>query len=177
MSEAYVSQIMAYGFSFAPKYWAFCNGQILPIQQNTALFSLLGTSYGGNGTTTFGLPNLQSRVPVGFGSYVGSNYALGQTGGEERVTLSLSQMPQHNHMFVGASSNGNAFAPQTGAVLANVVKSNNPGDPFYATPGQVQPLNPGSITMVGGNQAHDNIQPYLTLNWCICTQGIYPGRN
>jgi microcystin-dependent protein len=177
MSEAYVSQIMAFGFNFAPKNWAFCNGQTLAIAQNQALFSLLGTTYGGNGVTTFALPNLQSRVPIGFGNYVGTSYALGQTAGAEQVTLTINEIPQHNHMFVGASSGGNAAAPRDNAGLAAVMKGTNPGDFYYAAAGSLQPLNPASLSLTGGNQAHNNIQPYLALNWCICQFGIFPSRN
>jgi microcystin-dependent protein len=176
MSQAFISQIVAFGFNFAPKNWAFCNGQILPIQQNTALFSLLGTTYGGNGTTTFGLPNLQSRTPVSFGNAAGVDYALGEMAGEENVTLTLSEMAMHNHLFVGASSNANANLPQDGSVPATARKSGNTGDPFYAPASSLQPLNSGSIGMTGGNQPHTNIQPYLALNWCICQYGVFPSR-
>jgi microcystin-dependent protein len=180
MSEAYISQIAAFGFNFAPKSWAMCNGQTLSIMQNTALFSLLGTTYGGNGTTTFALPNLQSRIPVGFGTNAGQNqnYALGETGGEEQVTLTINELPSHMHLFVGASSPGNTLFPQNGAVLATVVKAGNvAGDPFYAPQASLQPLNPDSLSMTGGNLPHPNLQPYLTLNWCICQYGIFPSRN
>jgi microcystin-dependent protein len=178
MSEAYISQIMAFGFNFAAKNWAMCNGQTIGIAQNTALFSLLGTTYGGNGTTTFALPNLQSRVPLGFGSYVGENYALGEMSGAEQVTLTINELPAHMHIFVGTSQNGNAIQPQDGAVLATAIKPpSSPGDPFYAPQASLQPLNPGSLTMTGGNQPHTNLQPYLALNWCICQYGIFPSRN
>lgn len=177
MSEAYMSQIMAFGFNFAPKNWAMCNGQILSIAQNTALFSLLGTTYGGNGTTTFALPNLQSRVPLSFGVHIGENFALGEESGAEQVTITINTLPAHNHVFLGASSTGNAAQPQNGSVLATVVKGSSPGDPFYAPPGSIQPLNPASVGMTGGNQPHANLQPYLALNWCICQLGIYPSRN
>ena len=177
MSEAYISQIMAFGFNFAPKYWAMCNGQTLSISQNQALFALLGTTYGGNGTSTFALPNLQSRVPISFGSHIGQGYALGEAAGEEQVTVTINEMPSHNHVFMGASSNGNAVFPQTGSVLAAAVKGTNPGDPFYAPQASLQPLNTGSLTMTGGNLPHPNLQPYLALNWCICQYGIFPSRN
>lgn len=177
MSEAYMSQIMAYGFNFAMKNWAFCNGQVLGISQNSALFSLLGTTYGGNGQTTFALPNLQSRVPLGFGTNINVNYPLGELAGLEQVTLTLSEMAAHNHMFVGASSGGNSFVPRADSAPAAVIKSGNPGDNFYAPAASLQPLNPGSISLTGGNLPHTNIQPYLALNWCICQYGIYPSRN
>lgn len=178
MSEAYISQVMAFGFNFAPKSWAMCNGQVISIAQNQALFSLLGTTYGGNGTTTFALPNLQSRVAISFGNYLGQNYALGEAAGLEQVTLTINELPAHNHMFVGASSNGNTAQPTAGAALATVVKAGpTTGDPFYAPAAALQPLNPGSLSMTGGNLPHSNLQPYLTLNWCICQYGIFPSRN
>jgi microcystin-dependent protein len=179
MSDAYMSQIMAFGMNFAPKSWAMCNGQILAITQNTALFSLLGTTYGGNGTSTFGLPNLQSRVSVGFGtSPYGENFALGEISGEENVMLTISTMPSHNHIFVGASSAGNARQPTAdGAALSTVQKGGVTGDAFYAPQASLQPLYPGSISNTGGNQPHPNLQPYLALNWCICQYGIFPSRN
>lgn len=177
MSEAYMSQIMAFGFNFAPRSWAFCNGQILSIAQNSALFSLLGTVYGGNGQTTFALPNLQSRVPIGYGTNIGVNYPLGETAGVEQVTLTISEMPMHSHMFVGASSGGNSTVPRANSAPASVIKAGNPGDPFYAPQASLQPLNSASISMAGGNLPHSNIQPYLALNWCICQYGIYPSRN
>ena len=177
MSEAYISQIMAFGFNFAPKNWAFCNGQTLGIAQNQALFSLLGTTYGGNGVTTFALPNLQSRVPIGFGNFVGTNYALGQSAGAEQVTLTINEIPAHIHMFIGASSGGNSQTPRDDSALAAVMKGTNPGDPYYAPQGSLQPLNPASLSLTGGNLPHTNIQPYLALNWCICQYGIFPSRN
>lgn len=177
MSQAYMSQIMAFGFNFAPKNWAMCNGQTIGIAQNSALFSLLGTTYGGNGTTTFALPNLQSRVPVSFGNYLGQNYALGEMAGEEQLTLTINELPAHNHIFMGASSSGNTLFPQDGSALGTAVKGTNPGDPFYAPQASLQPLNSGSLSMTGGNQPHANLQPYLALNWCICQYGIYPSRN
>ncbi|HVZ52486.1 MAG TPA: tail fiber protein [Pseudolabrys sp.] len=179
MSDAYMSQIMAFGMNFAPKSWAMCNGQILAIAQNTALFSLLGTTYGGNGTSTFALPNLQSRVSVGFGtSPFGEVYSLGEVAGEENVTLTISTMAAHNHGFIGASSSTNARQPTVdGAALGNALKGGVPGDAFYAPQGSLQPLFPGSILNTGGNQPHPNLQPYLALNWCICQYGIFPSRN
>jgi microcystin-dependent protein len=170
-----MSQIMAFGMNFAPKSWAMCNGQILPIAQNTALFSLLGTTFGGNGTTTFALPNLQSSVPVGFGtSPFGEIFALGEISGVENVTLTISTMPSHNHVFMGASSPGNNLQPADGAALATVAGH---GDAYYATQASLQPLYAGSIQNTGGNGPHSNLQPYLALNWCICQYGVYPSRN
>jgi microcystin-dependent protein len=163
MAEVFLGQIMMTGFAFAQKGFAFCNGAIVSISQNQALFSLLGTVYGGNGTTNFALPNLQSRTPVGFGSSVDpswqpSPYALGETGGAENVTLLVQQLPSHNHV-------GNAlYGTTTNAI--------------YAAPGgRVVPLATPTVTFVGGNQAHPNIQPYETINYNIAMNGIYPSRS
>jgi microcystin-dependent protein len=148
-----------------------CNGQILPISQNTALFSLLGTTYGGNGQTTFALPNLQGRVPIHFGQGPGlSSYALGQTGGAEAVTLSQSTMPAHGH---GA---GVTQAPGTTTRPANKVPATT-GAAAYADASDGSMFNPAFIQNNGGNQPHANLQPYLALNACIALEGIFPSRN
>ena len=167
MSTPFLGMIATYGFNFAPRGWAMCNGQILSIAQNTALFSLLGTTYGGNGQTTFALPDLRSRVPVHMGQGPGlSSYALGQTGGEETVTLTASQMPSHSH----------------GAQASSTFTSKNPtgrypsGGGAYGDTADTS-LNAAEIASSGGNQPHDNLQPYLTLNTCIALQGIFPSRN
>lgn len=177
MSQAYIGQIQPFGFNFAPRNWAMCNGQILSVSQNTALFSLLGTMYGGNGTSTFGLPNLQSRVPMHMGTLNGEQFVEGEVGGVETVTLHISNLPSHNHAFLGAGSDGNSANVADGQTLANIGTKNPPPDNYYAPDTTPQPLNAGSITQTGNNQAHDNRQPYLTLNWCICMFGVYPSRN
>jgi len=178
MTDQFLGQIQPFGFGFAPKYWAQCNGQILPIQQNAALFSLLGVVYGGNGSTNFALPNLQSRVPMHQGSNAGTAYPVGLPAGEEQVALTSDQLPMHTHVFVGASTNATAAVPSQGAVLANVAQ---PGggtpNPYYASDATPQPLNPGSVGLAGGNLPHSNLQPYLTINWCIALSGIFPSRN
>ena len=173
MTQQYIAQIQPFGFSFAPSGWAMCNGQILSIAQNTALFSLIGTYYGGNGTVTFGLPNLQSRVPNHQGaSPSGEQFFIGETGGSENVTLTTATMPQHNHAFNGASVGGNAGRVDAGSALATST------DNFYAPPtSNLVPLNPASISIVGQGLPHTNIQPYLAINWCIAMVGIYPARN
>ena len=178
MSEAYISQVMAFGFGFAPKNWALCNGQILSIQQNTAMFSLLGTTFGGNGQTTFGLPNLQGRVPLHRGTFNGWTYQLGEVGGAETVTITTSTMPAHTHGFFGTTDNASNPQPTVdGVALAKIAAgSGTPGN-YYAPDATPQILNPTSLSTVGGNQAHANLQPYLTINWCICQYGIYPSRN
>lgn len=177
MSTPFLGQIQPFGFDFPPRGWAECNGQVMSISQNTALFALLGTYYGGNGISTFALPNLQSRVPVHQGTGAGGAYVIGEEGGVENVPLTLSNLPLHNHGFVGANQNANSGVPENGVALANPIKSGAPpGDPFYAAPGALQPLNPASIGTTGGNTPHSNIQPYLAINWCIALSGIFPTR-
>lgn len=176
MTQPFMGQVQPYGFNFAPKNWAFCNGQIMSIAQNSALFSLLGTTYGGNGQTTFALPNLQSRVPMHFGTYQGASYVLGEQAGEENVTILMSELPQHNHGFLGSSNAANAAPVGPNQVLALSTGGGIP-DNFYGPPTPYTTLNPNSIQPTGGNQPHNNLQPYLAVNWCICTAGIYPSRN
>ncbi len=179
MSQPFLGEIQCFGFGFAPKNWALCNGQLLPIQQNAALFSLLGTFYGGNGTTTFALPNLQSRVPMHFGTSTdGSNYVIGEQAGMENVTIIFPEMPSHNHGFVGTSANAGASTPDPGNLLAQCFLASGTALPFYGPDNlAITPLNPASISIVGGNQPHSNLQPYLTINWCIALRGIFPSRN
>ena len=177
MTQPYIGQIQPYSFNFAPKNWAFCNGQILPIAQNQALFSLLGIAYGGNGVSTFALPNLQSRVPMHEGTSMGINYPIGEAAGEEQITLVGSQMPMHNHMFLGTRDNGNSPAPANGQYLGTSSGGTGTPDNFYGPDTPTIPLTPQSIGMTGGNQPHTNIQPYLAINWCICLYGIFPSRN
>lgn len=175
MSEPFIGQIQPLAFNFAPRGWAQCNGQILSISQNTALFSLLGTTYGGNGTTNFALPNLQSRVPLHFGTQPGGqDYSLGEEGGQENVTLNIADMPAHPHAFIGTTAAGTEVAPTAGAALGMI--AGTAGNFFYAS-GAPQPLTASSIGMIGGNQPHSNIQPYLAINWCIALTGIFPQRS
>jgi len=174
MTQPFIGEMQAFGFGFAPQSWAQCNGQILSIAQNTALFALLGTQFGGNGQTTFGLPDMQSRVPVHAGqSPSGENFFQGEQGGTETVALTLNTMPAHNHAFVGSSANGDTNVVAAGQALAAVTGANS----FYSvdTP-PLQPLDMGSISSIGGNQPHTNIQPYLAINWCIALSGIFPSR-
>lgn len=165
MSNPFMGEIKIVSFNFPPKGWAFCNGQMLPINQNQALFSLLGTTYGGNGQTTFGLPNLQGRTPV----HIGQGIVQGQSAGEQAHTLTTSEMPAHNHLPVGNS--GAATVPTAaGNLWAN---GNNP-----AYSGAVNAaMDPSEILPVGGSQAHDNMSPYLVLNFVIALSGIFPSRN
>ena len=152
-------------FSFAPKGWALCNGQLLPINQNQALFSLLGTMYGGDGRVNFALPNLEGRVPV----HLGGGFTQGQVGGEEAHTLTISEMPAHTHTAQGTSDVPDSAVP-TGNYLAAV-------QGLYGAPADVVPLPGATITNAGGGQPHQNMQPYLVLNFCIALQGVFPSQN
>ncbi len=168
MSEPFLAEIKIFSFNFPPKGWAFCNGQILPINQNQALFSILGTTYGGNGQTTFALPNLQGRVP----NHVGSGFALGQTGGETAHTLITSELPAHNHVPVGSSTSPGTSADPTGHLWAVAPNSANQYNANANTS-----LNSACVVAAGGNQPHENQAPFLVLNFCIALQGIFPSRN
>lgn len=180
MAEPFIGQIMLVGFNFEPRGWAFCNGQLLSISQNTALFSLLGTTYGGNGQTTFALPDLRGRAAVGFGQGPGlSNYDLGEVTGSETVTLTVGQMPAHSHL-VGANAANATVASPSGADLAKTVDSTGRTSfNTYSTPPMTAPvtLDPATIQQSGGSQPHSNIQPVLGLNYIIALQGIFPSRN
>ena len=177
--EPFLGQITLFPFNFAPNGWAFCQGQLLPISQNTALFSLLGTYYGGNGTTTFGLPDLRGRVPVAQSQGPGlSDYVLGSVQGVETVTLLASQAPSHSHPFPAFAVPATTNAP-SGALPAQG-HSTGRGAPAVNTYAALQtavPLASGQVTPAGNGQPHNNLQPYLTLNWCIAVQGIYPSRS
>ena len=179
MTQPFLGQIQPFGFGFAPRNWALCNGQLLSIAQNTALFALLGTMYGGNGQTTFALPNLQSRVLMHYGTPPGGpTYFQGEEGGEETITLDISLMPLHNHTFFGTADVANTKSPITGSAYATTkAGQTSPGDPYYAPDATTQPINPGTVSPFGGNQAHTNLQPYLTISWCIAMNGIFPSRN
>ena len=169
MSEAFIGDIRILPFNFPPRGWAQCDGQILAIAQNQALFSILGTTYGGNGVSTFALPNLKGRTPIGWGTGPGlSNYALGQLGGEVSHTLSANETPQHNHT-VAAST----LAPVQGSPLGGVW-ADVPNGYLPAAPNAL--MNSQSLSSVGG-QPHENMSPYLALNFCICLIGIFPSRN
>lgn len=179
MTSPFVCEIRTFCFNFAPRGWAFCDGQILPIAQNTAVFSLLGTMYGGNGQSTFALPDLQGRVPINFGQGPGlNNYNLGEFGGVDTVSLLVSEMPAHNHSFSGTSASANDKRPKTGSALAQTTKTGpiSPGDNYYAVPGALASLNSGTVAAAGASLPHNNLQPYLTLNFCIALQGVFPPR-
>lgn len=175
MSEPFLAEIRIVGFNFAPRGWAFCDGQILPINQNQSLYSLLGTTYGGDGRTSFALPDMRGRTPIHVGrSDGGADHREGQKGGEETHTLSITEMPNHNH-GVNASASSNASTSSTipqDRYFGNVVS----GESAYADAASPQ-HHINTITNTGGSQAHDNMQPYLALNFCIALQGLFPSRN
>lgn len=177
MTQPFLGQVQPFAFGFAPRYWAQCNGQLLSIQQNTALFALLGTTFGGNGVNTFQLPNLQSCVPIHYGSYVGSSYTPGESAGTETVNLTLSNLPAHNHNFLGTQAAATAINPTTNSLLAKTAIPSGTALNFYAPDATTQVLNNNSISPVGGNQPHTNIQPYLAINFCIALYGIFPARS
>ena len=164
---AFLAEIDIYSFNFAPRGWAQANGQLLPINQNQALFSLLGTMYGGNGQTNFALPNLRGRVPI----HMGSSHTLGEAGGQENVTLTIQQLPQHLHSVNVSSNNASTDVPASGVVLATASLD------IYRDPTNLVAMEPGIVGNVGGSQPHPNMQPFLALNFCICLQGIFPSRN
>lgn len=176
-----MGQIEIFSFNFAPKGWALCNGQFLNINQNQALFSLLGTQFGGNGQTTFALPDMRSRIPISMGTNL-----VGTAAGQENHTITMSEMAQHTHQMKAdgttPTANNTTSPGNSGStVLGNTGGTQAPGAPFSValygsgSPGGV--LAPGVISNTGGSQAHNNIQPYLTLNFCIALQGIFPSRN
>lgn len=170
MAEPFLSEIRMMSFSFPPKGWALCNGQLLPINQNQALFSLLGTTYGGDGRVNFALPDLRARTPI----HMGEGHTLGERGGEQAHTLSIAELPTHTHVASASNSTANAPVPNnagTGLVLAN-----SP-DNLYGPPVNLVALNAGTVTNTGGSQAHLNLQPFLTLSFCIALQGIFPSPN
>ena len=191
MSQPYLGMIILVPYNFAPRGWAFCQGQILPINQNTALFSLLGTTYGGNGQTTFALPDLRGRVPNGMGQGPGlSNYSIGQVGGVETATLTVNQMPAHTHVItpggLTATSRVKNAAGNRQTPVGNVPAIEAAGvTATYSDQAPDASMGAGAIAIsgsptaatAGGSQPFDNLQPYLTMNYCIALQGIFPSRN
>lgn len=173
-SDAFIGEIYMAGFNFAPRNFAFCNGQILSITQNTALFSLLGTTYGGNGQTTFALPDLRGRVPMHFGQGPGlSNRVQGEVSGTETVTLITNQLPSHIHSLNAVTDAGDTSVP-TGALLGNTGALDKE---YKGSGGTPTTMGATAIGATGGNQPHANMQPYLVLNFYICLSGIFPSRN
>ncbi len=164
--EPFLAEIRIFSFNFAPKGWALCNGQLLPINQNQALFSLLGTTYGGNGQTTFALPDLRARVPI----HVGGGTSLGERAGEDSHTLTLQELPTHTHLVNASSAASGGNNSPAGRFLGGATNA-------YAPPANLTTLRSGTITSIGGSQAHLNDQPFLTLSFCIALQGIFPSQN
>ena len=165
MAEPFLSEIRIMSFNFPPKGWAQCDGQLLPINQNQPLFSLLGTTFGGNGQTNFALPDRRARVPI----HVGSGHTLGERGGEQAHTLSIAELPTHTHLLRASSTNADAATPGND-VLAQ-------SSQLYAPPAQLVALDLSTNGSVGGSQAHLNMQPFLGLTFCIALQGIFPSQN
>src|SRR5262245_14159515 len=163
MAEPFLSEIRIMSFVFAPKGWALCDGQLLPINQNQALFSLLGTTFGGDGRVNFGLPDLRGRTPI----HVGGGYTLGERGGEQAHTLSIAELPTHSHVMSGTPTAG------TSAFPANNLLATTPSQ-LYRQADNLVAMNASSIANTGGSQAHLNMQPFLTLSFCIALQGIFP---
>lgn len=176
MATPYVGEIRMFAGNFAPRFNAFCNGQLLAIAQNTALFSLLGTTYGGNGQTTFALPNLLSRAPMHFGNGPGlTPRSLGETGGAETVTLSTAQIPAHTHQASGLAANGSQGSP-AGATWATLGTGRTPPPLYAPAPGNTT-MNPLALAQTGGGQPHNNMPPFLAINFIIGLQGVFPPRN
>lgn len=165
MAEPFLAEIKLMSFNFAPRGWAFCDGQLLPVSQNQALFALIGTYYGGTGQVTFALPNFKGRVPI----HMDAGYTLGQSGGTETHVLTERQLPEHTHSVQASSAPANTPLPADAAPGAGVE--------VYASPVQLVPLRSDTVRATGGSQAHPNMQPFLTLNFCIALQGIFPTRN
>jgi microcystin-dependent protein len=174
MSAPFVGEVRPWACNFAPLNWAFCQGQVLPIQRFTALFALIGTYYGGNGTSNFQLPDLQGRVPIGFGTDPSGNiYSIGEIGGAEWVTILSQQMPVHTHAFSGTTQPAAHQAPKAGDALAT-----STGAFYAASNSTLVAINVGTIsTYNGGGQPHTNLQPYQAINWCIALAGMFPTRN
>jgi microcystin-dependent protein len=167
--DPFIGELRNFGFAWAPRGWAVCQGQLLSISSNSALFSLLGTQYGGDGVTTFGLPDLRGRTPLGFGQGPGlANRVTGEAAGTESVTLTQGQLPPHTHSVAGSSS-------ATGKSPAASVPGFTAGGSSYGTTTDLA-MSPGMVTGGGSGQPHDNMQPFLVTNWCIATEGIYPSR-
>ena len=172
MADPFVAEIRIFPFNFPPKGWAWCDGQLLPISQNTALFSLLGTTYGGDGKTTFALPNLQGNAPLQPGQGPGlSDYVLGEMGGTQTVTLGMTEMPGHSHTLVGVDDDGTFKTPANMYLASGNQMYNAPNPPSNTT------LSIQSLAFAGGSQPHNNMQPYLTLYFNIALQGIFPPRS
>jgi microcystin-dependent protein len=181
MASPYIGEIRCFGFNFAPQGWAFCNGQLLSISQNDALFAILGTTYGGDGQTTFGLPNLQGQIPMHWGNGPGGfNTAIGQVQGTTTVTLTTGQIPAHLHTVTATEEQAGGIVERTAVPGPNswLSESQPPNGVYLKIPSAIDaPFSPKAISLQGGSQPHDNMQPYLALSFCIALEGIFPARN
>jgi microcystin-dependent protein len=179
MSDPYVGEIRVFGFNFPPTGWATCNGQLLSISQNTALFSILGTNYGGNGTSNFGLPNFQGQGAVSQGqARTGTTYQVGETSGAPTVTLLQTEMPSHTHTM--NAETGRGVDPETAPIAGGSITTSKPGNAYVPDSSNnvaTNSMNPQELGVTGGSQPHNNLMPYLTLNFCIAMQGVFPPRN
>lgn len=170
--DPFIGEIRLLGFNFAPRDWMACNGQLLAIQSNTALFSILGVTYGGNGTTTFALPNLNGYTPIGAGQGPGlADYALGEVGGSASVTLQPAEMPSHSHSIGAVADPGNRDNPAAGRLAQSSIRSEAYKSPPDST------MAPGAVASAGGSQPHNNMPPYLGMHYCIAVRGVFPARN
>lgn len=167
MAEPFLSEIRMFSFQFAPRGWALCNGQLLPINQNQALFALLGTTFGGDGRVNFALPDLRSRVPI----HTGNSHTLGERGGEQAHTITTAEMPAHSHTVQASAAAGTQNVPANNMMLSQRAAE------IYQAPSSPAPMVAGTISSAGGSQAHLNMQPFLALNFCIALQGIFPSQN
>lgn len=171
--EGYIAEIRMFAGNFAPRGWAFCNGQILSIAQNTALFALIGTTYGGNGQTTFALPDLRGRTAISGGQGPGlPGYSLGQQGGQPEVTLIATQMPTHSHNVAAVGGGGSSAVPTNRFLAASTAR-----DSIYSDGPASVLMNQQAVATAGGSQPHENMMPYTTVNYIICLEGIFPSRN
>lgn len=172
MVECYVGEIRMFAGDYAPEGWAMCDGQVIPINGNEALYSLIGNTYGGDGVSNFALPDMRGRVPISAGAKAGNNYVLGQAGGTETVTLTADQMPKHTHAVNAQSVAGNLTPPTNGVWAATPVAA-------YEVPGAsvLAPMNREAVAAAGGSQAHENMMPFMTLNFVIALSGLYPTTN
>jgi len=174
MSNPFVGEIRMFGGNFAPAGWALCQGQSIPISENDVLFNLIGTTYGGDGQQTFNLPDLQGRFPMHMGTHIGQTFVIGQKAGVEQVTLTANQIPQHNHLPLATNTAGNTSTPTNAIWAAN---SNTASGQFESPPGTVNPMAGGMLSPSGGNQPHDNMPPYLCVNFIISLFGVYPTQS
>jgi microcystin-dependent protein len=177
MAQPYIGEIRMFAGNFAPAGWAFCDGQLMPISENDALFTLIGTTYGGDGQSTFGLPNLQSRVPIHFGTGGGGTYQQGEMAGVESVTLTTNQIASHNHSILVATTPGSTNVPASNVVLSTEAEGNPNAAPVYsATVTNTLNLAAQALGATGGNQPHNNIQPTLTISYIISLFGVFPSQ-